>query len=92
MEFENDAQAIEWGKTQGFSRYDREYVEVAGEGVILCGTCMPYEDIFYPFAERLIVNFFGYKNGLDPAELRDEFIKVFEEYCNCRFVNIYEQF
>ncbi len=97
-EFKTEKEAKEYGERENFSKYQWERVIVDGKKTILCGTCIPYEDTFYPFAEELIERFFGdAKEGekesfFDEAELRDELLEVFEKYTGYEFLDVWDEF
>ena len=102
--FKNKEEAIKYGREANFGKYDfekivvEEYEDVRfgdvvvsyDQVVILCGTDMPYEDEFYPFAYQMIDKF-----DLDEDEacdLRDKFIETFEKYCNVKFLDVYDEY
>lgn len=77
-------------------KYDYELVEINGQKVFLCGTCIPYEDIIYPAFENLKEELYKqfpeleFLNvDLDSSELRDYYLELllkegvrFEEVCD----------
>lgn len=77
-------------------KHDYELVEINGQKVFLCGTCIPYEDIIYPAFENLKEELYKkfpeleFLNvDLDSSELRDNYLELllkegvrFEEVCD----------
>lgn len=77
--------------TEDFTR-----IETDGTTVFICETCKPYDDLFDGFATEAIEKF-----GYDPEkcfsigslpELRDRFIKAFEEVMDVKFVTVFDEF
>ena len=87
--FGSTSEAVEYAKK--LAKYEHQNAMIGDENVILCSVCLPYEDEFYPFAEK-ILDKFGMSGNTDPAELRDAFIKVFEEICDVKFVTGFDTF
>lgn len=87
--FSGTSEAIEYARN--LAKYEHQKAMIGDENVILCSVCLPYEDEFYPFAEK-ILDKFGISGDIDPAELRDAFIKAFEEMCDTKFVTGFDTF
>ena len=70
-------------------KYDYEKVQTLGKTFFICGTCLPYDDLFWGFAEQALEKF-GYdtneacENGQTPR-IRDAFIEAFQKIMNCEF-------
>lgn len=86
--FANDAEAKEYGES--LAKDEWETVEVGKDTVILCGTCIPYEDEFFCFAEKTLEKF-GFDKDAAP-EVRDAMITAFEEACDIRFLDASDTF
>ncbi len=88
-EFKTKEEAKAYGKEQNFSKRQWEKVMVNGKKTILCGTCIPYEDTFYPFAEDEL-RMFGFDD--DASDLRDALIEAFEAYTGYEFLDVWDEF
>ena len=81
-----------------FGKYDHELIEVNGQKVFLCGTCIPYEDIIYPafedLKEKLYKQFPELESlnvDLDSSELRDYYLELLSKE-GVRFEEVYDEF
>lgn len=86
--FKNKKAAKEYA--QRLSKTGFEMVKVDDKKVICCGTCIPYDDEFYNFAEEMLEKF-GIKD-VDTADVRNKLITAFEKACDITFVNGFETF
>lgn len=88
-EFADEESAKEYA-AENLGKYEFQKAKIGEDTVILCGTCIPYEDEFYQFADEMLKKFDFL--DLDTSTLRDKFIEVFEKYCNARFVEGCDEF
>lgn len=76
--FNDYGNAICYGKINLKNKYDWEKVIVADQPTIICKTNLSYIDLFSKLADGLIDEF-KFENSIEMEELRDDFIKAFEE-------------
>lgn len=88
-EFADEESAKEYA-AENLGKYEFQKAKIGEDTVILCGTCIPYEDEFYQFADEMLQKFDFL--DLDTSTLRDKFIEVFEKYCNARFIEGCDEF
>lgn len=88
-EFTDEESAKEYA-LENLGKNEFQKAKIGEDTVVLCGTCIPYEDEFYPFAENMLQKFDF--PSLDASSLRDEFIVIFEKYCNTRFIEGCDEF
>lgn len=88
-EFADEESAKEYA-AGNLGKYEFQKAKIGEDTVILCGTCIPYEDEFYQFADEMLQKFDFL--DLDTSTLRDKFIEVFEKYCNARFIEGCDEF